>query len=78
MPIYEYKCSECGHITEIMVSRLEEGMVRCENCGSRDVNKIVSASAISMHSRPAGKTCCGREERCSTPPCSAGGRCVKT
>ena len=80
MPIYEYKCKECGQVSEIM-----EGVGshsddhKCKNCGSDNLVKILSYSSISMggRTRPRGLTCCGREERCEKPPCSTDGVCTR-
>lgn len=47
MPIYEYKCSACGHIFEILTtSGTKEDVVQCRNCQSNQVNKIISAGSI--------------------------------
>jgi putative FmdB family regulatory protein len=47
MPIYEYKCSACGSIFEILsTSCSHDEVVQCRNCQSRKVNKIMSASSF--------------------------------
>ena len=78
MPIYEYVCQQCGAVSEFL-SRVEgkEQEIQCPECGSGDMAQILSSSNFTMHgsARPRGKTCCGREERCSTPPCSTGDSC---
>lgn len=73
MPIYEYKCQDCGGISEILtgVTGTNTAIV-CKNCGSKNLTKLISVSFISSNTRPKGLTCCGREERCDTPPCSTG------
>jgi hypothetical protein len=48
---------------------------RCPNCGSTILQKLFSAPHIVREQRPSGSTCCGREERCATPPCSTGEEC---
>ena len=73
MPIYEYKCNQCGEISEILVgagSGSED--LTCNYCGSIDLKKIMSVSTFtSSDSRRApGATCCGRDERCESPRCS--------
>jgi putative FmdB family regulatory protein len=80
MPIYEYECQQCGDITEIYQKTSSKGPVFCENCGSRNTVKLVSAPAllqVANHSNTSSKgtTCCGRTERCDTPPCSVGETC---
>lgn len=78
MPIYEYKCEDCGKVTEILQKGFkQENKIICSHCGSSKMKKLISSfsSVISGKSSPKGTTCCGREERCDTPPCSEDGAC---
>lgn len=76
MPIYEYRCKNCGERVEILVRSGSNGSPICPNCGSALLEKLLSVPHVMMgQRRPAGRTCCGREERCETPPCSEGGAC---
>jgi len=77
MPIYEYHCRECDTNFEVLV-RGDRSVV-CPNCGSASLDKLISAPFISSEraSRPAGQTCCGRAERCDSPPCDEGGTCSR-
>ncbi|MBA7634844.1 hypothetical protein ES703_42442 [subsurface metagenome] len=75
MPIYDYRCRECGRVSEVFL-RSSKSEVRCPHCGSEDVDKLVSASyMIRMDAAVPGNTCCGRTERCETPPCSTNDVC---
>jgi putative FmdB family regulatory protein len=78
MPIYEYKCRRCGAVTEVLAtsSRRPDDVV-CRVCGGRHLEKTPSVPAVLSASRPrsSGQTCCGRSERCQTPPCSTGDKC---
>jgi putative FmdB family regulatory protein len=75
MPIYEYHCRDCGARFEALVRA--GPFVACPSCGSSFVDKLLSAPNVlsGRTSRPAGRTCCGQEERCDMPPCSAGEVC---
>ncbi|MBW2060747.1 MAG: zinc ribbon domain-containing protein [Deltaproteobacteria bacterium] len=77
MPIYEYRCKACGNVTEFLVSPDEEIAVFCSHCDSHDMEKIMSVASFlgDTTERIPGQTCCGREERCDSPPCSTGGSC---
>ena len=77
MPIYEYRCRLCGAISEYLVGIGRDEDIACKECGSTDMERVLSvASSVNGTSRRApGRTCCGREERCETPPCSRGGVC---
>ncbi len=77
MPIYEYRCEACGAVSEYLVGLGDDERVLCKVCGASGMNGILSASSFTSQSprRMPGRTCCGREERCETPPCSDGGGC---
>jgi putative FmdB family regulatory protein len=75
VPIYDFRCRECGIVSEILLHQSGESAC-CPECGSRDMERLISASYIVMTERRApGTTCCGRNERCDTPPCSTGDVC---
>jgi putative FmdB family regulatory protein len=75
MPIYEYRCQDCDATFEALVRGNDP--VTCPHCGSATLNKALSSPTMlsGRTARPAGRTCCGREERCDTPPCSQGSGC---
>jgi putative FmdB family regulatory protein len=76
MPIYEYRCRRCGGVHEIFVQTPDAASARCPTCGAEDMEKLLSSfHLVSDTARSGGMTCCGREERCETPPCSSGGHC---
>jgi putative FmdB family regulatory protein len=75
MPIYEYKCQECGTVTEALLKSIKEkSAITCCQCGSKKVTKIFSTpgAVVMGGSKSAGTTCCGSTERCDIPPCSDG------
>jgi putative FmdB family regulatory protein len=77
MTIYEYTCESCGQVSEILVHNYSDPEKPvCSNCGSTEMHKIMSAPSFLKENLPhGGKTCCGRTERCETPPCSSGRSC---
>lgn len=80
MPIYEYKCNDCGEISEFLIGVGQgEAEIKCNSCGSKKLEKIFSQAFIARGGRmtgsSGGKTCCGRTERCDTPPCGDDGFC---
>jgi putative FmdB family regulatory protein len=84
MPIYEYRCGNCGERVEVLIRpsagsghRPDSGAPSCPECGSPLLEKLFSApNVISRWGQPSGGgTCCGREERCAAPPCSTGETC---
>lgn len=82
MPVYEYRCEDCGKITEFLegVGRGETER-KCKYCGSERLSKVLSriyvASDGNIIGSQGGRTCCGRSERCEKPPCSDDGGCIR-
>ena len=75
MPIYDFKCRECGTVSEIFFRDATQA-VYCPICGSDNMERLLSASYIIRTNASApGTTCCGRTERCDIPPCSTGDVC---
>jgi len=43
MPIYEYRCKDCGKISEFLVIRTDETLVpQCKRCKSKKMSRILS------------------------------------
>lgn len=43
MPIYEYRCEECGKISEFLVIRTDEkGAPQCKRCKSKKMSRVLS------------------------------------
>ena len=77
MPVYEFRCKECGGMSEFRVSSYSASQeLVCSRCGSHDLERLISApSLLRVGANAPGTTCCGREERCESPPCSTGEGC---
>lgn len=57
MPIYEFKCRDCGTITENLVTALDkDNSCICRNCGSNSTERIMSRAAVLTGRTPAGIT----------------------
>ncbi len=68
MPIYDFRCRECGRVLKIFLRDTNQ-MARCSGCGSDNMERLFSTSyMIKMNASAPGTTCCGRTERCETPP----------
>ena len=43
MPIYEYRCEDCGRISEFLLIKTEETFIpQCKKCKSRKMSRILS------------------------------------
>ncbi len=61
MPIYEYRCKECGHV----FSRLQRvgapgDGIPCPECGSASSERLLSTFASASSSGSHGTSTCGR------------------
>ena len=65
MPMYEYRCNKCDAVSEILTGvSMEEPSVNCAECGSTDLQKLISLSNFNVRQPVAsGKTAapCGAE-----------------
>ena len=76
MPIYEYRCLDCGHIFERLQSLQERPVTTCPQCG-RPAEKVMSASVgyimkgtnnpSSGHWARDEGPCCGQTSACENP-----------
>jgi putative FmdB family regulatory protein len=83
MPTYEYACQKCGHRFERFQPITASSVSTCPACGAAARRLIVPGAGFIIKGarrdrdrRQAGcsldeqgVTCCGRDERCGTPPC---------
>lgn len=77
MPIYEFRCTACGNIQEIIVtSSSEEVEMKCRECQCEDLERVLSRVSYAMgdsgssRGQAAGPSCttrnCGSGNSCST------------
>ena len=43
MPIFEFSCNECGEKFEFFIHKLYNDIPKCPKCGSKNLEKLVSA-----------------------------------
>jgi len=58
MPIYEYKCGDCGARFEVLVYSGGDAVI-CEKCGSENAEKMMSGFATSGSTSTSGSSCGG-------------------
>jgi len=46
MPIYEFRCKECGEVFEELVLGKSGENITCHKCGSKEVEKLMSTIAF--------------------------------
>ena len=83
MPIYEYRCGQCGHKLESLQKFSDAPLTTCPACGKEALSKLVSAAGFQLKgsgwyqtdfrggSKPAAKTESGgdaaKTESAATP-----------
>ena len=53
MPIYEYRCKECGAEFEELTLSRDNGAVTCRKCSSRRVTRLLSTFAVGSQAAPS-------------------------
>jgi putative FmdB family regulatory protein len=48
MPIYEYRCSACGHKLESLQKLADAPLVTCPSCGKETLTKLLSAAGFQL------------------------------
>lgn len=48
MPIYEYRCQDCGHEFEILQRMADDPLTECPKCGHEALTKLVSAAGFQL------------------------------
>jgi putative FmdB family regulatory protein len=73
MPIYEFRCAQCGHVQEILVSSSNtEVEMKCEQCQGEELERILSCVSYTMGSSSGSpgpsvtSKSCGPGKSCST------------
>ena len=47
MPIYEYECSKCGRIGEVLQKFSDKSLKKCKHCSGK-LNKLISHSSFHL------------------------------
>ena len=48
MPIYEYRCSECGEQTEVFHRRRNEPVPKCPSCDQETLERLISRTNFQL------------------------------
>lgn len=48
MPIYEYRCSSCGHEKEVLQKMSDAPLAECPACGKSTFRKLISAAGFQL------------------------------
>lgn len=65
MPIFEYRCAQCGGVCELLVRGGE--LPVCPQCQSKELKKLMSAAAVQASSSQLPIAGCPPSD---APPCN--------
>ena len=65
MPIFEYQCKKCGHVTDFLEKAGAKKSHACEQCGSKATEKVFSTFAVK-----GGTPSTAGSDSCSTGTCN--------
>ena len=73
MPIFEFRCLECGNVYEkLFISSNEEANLECPECKASICERVVSRASYAMGAGPGGnkpkltEKSCGPANQCFT------------
>jgi putative FmdB family regulatory protein len=66
VPIFEYKCNDCGYVSEFLEKSREAQQHKCGKCGGSSLQKMLSGFAVGQ-SRSSTPSC----DSCFNGPCQA-------
>ncbi len=71
MPIFEYKCQQCGHVTEVLQKSRKAVKQTCAQCGGSDMKKLLSGFAVGQSKASSSPAC----DSCTSGPACGSGVC---
>ena len=82
MPIYEYRCTLCGHELEALQKFSDLPLSECPACSAGALTKLVSAASFQLKGSGwyqtdfKGGSKPKEETKAAAPSCCAGGTCA--
>lgn len=80
MPIYEYRCTDCGYQKDHLQKMSDEPLTTCPACGKETYSKQLSAAGFQLKGNgwyatdfKGGGSACPAAKDGSPPPCASGG-----
>ncbi len=58
MPVFEYQCKKCGHVTSFLEKAGSKRAHACEECNSKDTKKVFSTFAAKAGDSSLGSSSC--------------------
>lgn len=71
MPIFEYRCEQCGHVMEVLQKSRKATKQVCANCGGSDMKKLLSGFSVGQSKASSAPAC----DSCAAGPACGAGMC---
>ena len=72
MPIFEFRCLECGHLFEkLFVGANDQAELACPECQGESLERVVSRTSYMMGAGPGGN-----KPTVTEKSCAPGSRCM--
>lgn len=69
MPIYEYQCKDCEKEFECIVARSKKDKVKCTECDSDNVERLLCAANFNMGGASTGAQSLSSCTSCNSSSC---------
>ncbi|AQR64235.1 FmdB family transcriptional regulator [Aquaspirillum sp. LM1] len=73
MPIYEYRCEDCGQVKEHLQKLSDAPIAACPACASTSYTKLLSAGGFQLKGSGWYATDFKNAPKPAQPPCAASG-----
>ena len=70
MPVFEYVCTDCGKVCEVLLKASSDVKPQCQHCGSKNLKKLLSGFSVGRSKQDPG--CAECSSGCSTGECWLG------
>lgn len=57
MPMFEYRCKKCDHVTEVLERAGDRSKPKCEKCGSLRMEKLLAAFSVGKGQVSSSSSC---------------------
>ena len=72
MPIFEFRCADCGEIFEKLFMKSDEELdMTCPQCSAESIERVVSRTNYAMAAGPGGN-----QPKITTKSCGASNQCM--
>jgi len=72
MPLFEYRCTSCGKVSEFLELPGNSQEKRCKTCGNAEMEKVFSSFGVKSAAGASCESGACNLNACNLPSCSSG------